>query len=135
PGKLSRGADPVRAGGRVGRTDRGAHGTQAGDRLGSPAPRAGTLPRRDEPRNRRTAMKERAAEAGADERSRVDDRWTTRAPEGSPGAHAGALLRQALRPEPLDAGRLAAIRSRLRAGRRRPQRHWTLRLAIALVLV
>ncbi|HXT99708.1 MAG TPA: hypothetical protein VN903_01860 [Polyangia bacterium] len=69
------------------------------------------------------------------ERSPVGDRWVTSAPEGSPEARAGALLRQAVRSEPLEEARLAAIRNRLRRDRRRPQRHWALRLAIAIGLV
>ena len=42
------------------------------------------------------------------ERSPVGDRWVTSAPEGSPEARAGALLRQAVRSEPLEEARLAA---------------------------
>jgi hypothetical protein len=73
-------------------------------------------------------MKQRRAETGA-------ERWVTRAEDGGPEARAGALLRQAVQREPLEASRLDAIRARLRRERRRPQRHWTLRLAIALGLV
>jgi hypothetical protein len=79
-------------------------------------------------------MRERAADTGADERPPAG-RWVTRADEGSPEARAGALLRQAVRREELEAGRLAAIRRRLRDGRRGPQRHWALRLAIAIALL
>jgi hypothetical protein len=63
------------------------------------------------------------------------NRWVERADEGSPEARAGALLRQAVRREPPEADRLAAIGRRLRADRRRPHRHWALRLAIALALL
>ena len=63
------------------------------------------------------------------------ERWVARADEDNPEARAGALLRQAVLREPLAAQRLAAIRSRLRRDVRRPQRHWALRLAIAVGLV
>ena len=82
-------------------------------------------------------MNDRKSETAADERAPVGDRWVAGAAEGSPEARAGALLRQALRREPLEADRLAAIRERLHAGRRAPQprRHWALRFAIAIALV
>ena len=63
------------------------------------------------------------------------ERWVARADEDNPEARAGALLRQAVLREPLAAQRLSAIRSRLRRDVRRPQRHWALRLAIAVGLV
>ena len=66
---------------------------------------------------------------------RIEDRWVARAEDGGPEARAGALLRQAVQREPLEARRLDAIRARLRRARRRPQRHWMLRFAISLSLV
>ncbi len=82
-------------------------------------------------------MNDRKSETAADERAPIGDRWVAGAAAGSPEARAGALLRQALRREPLDADRLSAIRERLHAGRRAPQprRHWALRFAIAIALL
>jgi hypothetical protein len=79
-------------------------------------------------------MNEREARTRAG-RAPVGDRWVARADEGSAEARAGALLRQAVRREPLEPARLAAIRTELRRESRRPQRHWALRLAIALALL
>jgi len=80
-------------------------------------------------------MKSQADEPTSGAGAPIADRWIARADEGSPEARAGALLRQALQREPVEAGRLAAIRTRLRRGAQRPQRHWALRLAIAVGLV
>lgn len=80
-------------------------------------------------------MKSQADQPTSGERAPIADRWIARADDVSPEARAGALLRQALQREPVDPGRLAAIRSRLRRGAHRPQRHWALRLAIAVGLV
>jgi len=80
-------------------------------------------------------MKEQDLDSPARDSAAVIDRWVERADEGSPEARAGALLRQAVRRDPPEADRLAAIARRLRAERRRPHRHWALRLAIALALL
>lgn len=80
-------------------------------------------------------MTERRGISGADERVAIDERWVDGARGDGPTARAGALLRQAVRREPIDAPRLAAVRARLRRDRRRPQRHWALRLALAFGLV
>jgi hypothetical protein len=84
-------------------------------------------------------MKQHLQETEADERSPIEHRWVARPQDGDgdrgPEARAGALLRQAMQREPLDASRLAAIATRLRRGRHLPQRHWMLRLAIALALL
>ena len=80
-------------------------------------------------------MKPRTDEPTSGEGAPIADRWIARADERSPEAQAGALLRQALQREPIEAGRLAAIRSRLRRTVQRPRRHWALRLAIAVGLV
>jgi hypothetical protein len=71
----------------------------------------------------------------SDEQAPVSERWVDGARGDDLESRAGALLRQASRPEPPEAARLAAIRALQRRGARRPQRHWTFRLAIALVLV
>jgi tetratricopeptide (TPR) repeat protein len=70
-----------------------------------------------------------------DESSRIGDRWVALTDDGSPEARAGALLRQAVLNDPIDASRLAPIRDRLRRARRWPQRHWALRFAIAIGLL
>jgi hypothetical protein len=65
----------------------------------------------------------------------VRDRWI----EGSDGNRAedraGALLRAALRREPLEADRLAAIGERLRVSTRRPRPHRAWRVAVAFGLM
>jgi hypothetical protein len=65
----------------------------------------------------------------------VGNRWVARTGDDGPEARAGALLRQALQREPVDASRLEAIRVRLRREKRTPQRHWMLRLAISFGLL
>jgi len=83
-------------------------------------------------------MSETRDRSGADERAPIPQRWQRwidNADGDGPTARAGALLRQALRREPFDASRLVAVGARLRRDRRRPPRHWSLRLALALGLV
>jgi hypothetical protein len=78
-------------------------------------------------------MNERDTRTAAGERHPTA--WVASEPDGSAEARAGALLRQAVQQEPLAGDRLAAIGVRLRRARRVPQRHWALRLAIALALL
>lgn len=73
-----------------------------------------------------------------DGRSALGDRWIERAGAEQPEARAGALFRAALRREPLEADRLAAIGARLRADRQRsrprPHRAWRVAIALGLML-
>ncbi|HMF40397.1 MAG TPA: hypothetical protein VKQ32_06875 [Polyangia bacterium] len=80
-------------------------------------------------------MKQPSQASGTDEQAPIVDRWVDGGVEEGQTSRAGALLRQAIRPQPLEAGAFAAIRARLRRQARRPERHWALRLAIAIVLV
>ena len=71
----------------------------------------------------------------ADGRSPIRQRWIERVGEDHAEGRAGALFRAALREEPLEAGRLAAIEERLHAKPRRPKPHRAWRLAIAVGLM
>jgi hypothetical protein len=67
--------------------------------------------------------------------SPIRERWIERVGEDHAEGRAGALFRAALRGEPLEAGRLAAIEERLHAKPRRPKPHRAWRLAIAVGLM
>ena len=62
------------------------------------------------------------------------DRWVDQPPGGGEEAEFGALLRSAMRPEPLGPGQLAAVAARLTSP---PARQWVPRWAwqIAIVLL
>lgn len=82
-------------------------------------------------------MKQGSEPNPPDERSSVHDRWIEHVDEDGPEGRAGAFLRAALRREPLEAGRLAAIGERLRVGPRRsrpsPRRVWRVAMAFGLM--
>jgi hypothetical protein len=77
-----------------------------------------------------------SAPGSNDEENAVRSRWTDAPGAGTVEGRAGALLRKAATPRPLDDGQLAAVRARLLL-RERPgaRRAWTLRFATVVMVV